>query len=154
MRKPLGEKNYSVSVNAEGLLLPAQENALRDDVARGLQLFSAAMGRTVPEIEDIEVKNFAAAFRLDDSVLAVKDITLRTNFMDLDAALTIFGPRREADASLKAAIGKNKLEMSAAGPLGAPRITPLLSATLAARFKSALAAVENSLLKLFPVTGE
>lgn len=154
MRKPLGEKNYSVSVAAAGLLLPAQENAARDGVARGLELFSAAMGRTVPKIEDIEMGSFAAAFRLDDSVLAVKDIVLRTNFMELDAALTIFGPQRKADASLKAVVGDSKLEMSAAGPLDAPRIKPLLSSTLTAKFKSALAAAENSLLKIFPVTGE
>lgn len=154
IRKPLAEKNYSVSVAAAGLLLPAQESAARDGVARGLELFAAAMGRPVPRIEDIEMSSFAAAFRLDDSVLALKDVALRTNFMDLDAALTIFGPRREADASLKVAIGSNKLEMSAAGPLRAPRIEPLLSSTLSARFKSALAAAENSLLKLFPVTGE
>lgn len=154
LRKPLGEKNYSVSVNAEGLLLPAQENAARDGVARGLELFSAAMGRTVPSIEDIEMNSFTAAFRLDDSVLAVKDIALRTNFIELDAALTIFGPQRKADASLKAVLGDSRLEMSAAGPLDAPRIKPLLSATLTAKFKSALAAAEDSLLKIFPVTGE
>jgi hypothetical protein len=154
MRKPLGEKNYSVSVNAEGLLLPAQESAARDGVARGLELFSAAMGRTVPKIEDIEMRSFAAAFRLDDSVLALKEIALRTNFLELDAALTIFGPQRKADASLKAVVGDSKLEMSAAGPLDAPRIKPLLSSTLTAKFKSALAAAENSLLKIFPVTGE
>jgi len=154
MRKPLGEKNYSVSVAAAGLVLPAQENAARDGVARGLELFSAAMGRTVPKIEDIELSSFTAAFRLDDSVLAVKDIALRTNFMELDAALTIFGPQRKADASLRAVVGDSKLEMSAAGPLGAPRVKPLLSSTLTARFKSALAAAENSLLRIFPVTGE
>jgi hypothetical protein len=154
MRKPLGEKNYSASVAASGLVLPAQENAARDGVARGLELFSAAMGRTVPGIEDIEMGSFAAAFRLDDSVLSVKDIVLRTNFLELDAALTIFGPQRKADASLKAVVGDSKLEMSAVGPLDAPRIKPLLSSTLAARFKSALAAAENSLLRIFPVTGE
>ena len=55
---------------------------------------------------------------------------------------------------LKAVLGDSRLEMSAAGPLDAPRIKPLLSATLTAKFKSALADAENSLLKLFPVTGE
>lgn len=154
LRKPLAEKNYTVTVSAENLLLPAQESAARDGVARGLELFSAAMGKSAPKIEDIEMKSFGAAFRLDDSSLAVKDIKLRTNFLSLDAALAINGPARTAEAGLKAEIGANVIELSAAGPIKNPEIKPLLSATLSKKLKEALAAAEGALLKLFPVTGE
>jgi len=154
LRKPLAEKNYAVSVSAERLLLPAQESAARDGVAKGLALFSAAMGKPAPKIEDIEMESFGAAFRLDDSELAVKDIALRTNFLTLDAALAIDGPAKTADARLKAEIGSSKLELSASGPLNNPELKPLLSATLSAKLKEALLAAENGLLKIFPVTGE
>lgn len=154
LRKPLAEKNYSVSAAAEGLVLPAQESAARDGVAKALELFSAAMGRPAPRIEDIEAGRIAAAFRLDDSVVELKDISLRANFLDLDAGLRIDGPARTADAALKAVIGQNRIELGASGPLKNPQLKPLLSATLAEKLKSALAGAENSLLKLFPVTGE
>jgi hypothetical protein len=154
LRKPLAEKNYSVSVSAADLLLPAQESAARDGVARGLALFSAAMGKPAPKIEDIEMESLSASFRLDDSLLAVKDIALRTNFLNLEAALSIDGQAKTADARLKAEIGSNKLELSAAGPLNNPELKPLLSATLSSKLKEALLGVERSLLKVFPVTGE
>lgn len=153
IRKPLAEKNYLVSLSAKNLLVPANGNKVRDAVAEGLKLFSSAMGRPAPKIEDIEMPSLDASFSLNDSVLALKDISLRTNFADLDAGLTIDGPAKTAAASLKAAIGSNKLEMSASGPMAAPEIKPLLSATLSSKFKASLAAVEDSLLKIFPVTG-
>jgi hypothetical protein len=154
LRKALAYKNYTLTVSAEKLLIPGQENSVKAGVSKGLELFSSAMGRPTPKIEDIEMSELRAAFRLDNSLLFVKDIILRTNFMNLDAALTIDGPARTADASLEADIGANKLRMSAAGPLAAPSIKPLLSYTLSAKFKEALAGIENSLLKIFPVTGE
>lgn len=154
MRKPLAEKNYSASVSATGLLLPAQESAARDGVASGLALLSAATGKPAPKIEDIEMEKLEAAFRLDDSRLAVKDLALRTNFLSLDAALAIDGPAGTADASLKAEIGQNRLDLSASGPLKNPQLKPLLSATLSEKLKAALLDAENSLLKVFPVTGE
>jgi len=154
MRKPIAEKNYSASVSAKGLVVPAQEGAARDRVADALGLFSRAMGKPAPRIEDIEMSSFGAAFALDDSVLSLKDIRLRANFINLDAGLTIYGPARKADASLKAEIGDNELTMSATGAMGNPKIKPLLSGTLAAKFRQALAGAEGALLKLFPVTGD
>jgi len=154
LRKPLAEKNCAVSFSAGGLLVPGQENSARDSVAKGLELFSAAMGKPAPKIEDIEMSELSAAFSLNDSALAIKDLRLRTNFLSLDGALALDGPGKKADAQLRAELGTSRLELSATGPLGAPEIKPLLSATLTARFKSALADLENSLLKLFPVTGE
>ncbi|MBI5744432.1 MAG: hypothetical protein HY952_07780 [Elusimicrobia bacterium] len=153
MRKPLAEKNYSASFSAQNLLVPANGNQVRDGVAKGLDLFSAAMGRSAPRIGDIEASSLSAAFLLNDSALAVKDIALRTNFMDLDARLAIAGHVKTADASLKASIGSSKLEMSASGPMNAPEIKPLLSSTLSSKFKTALNGLEEDLLKLFPVTG-
>jgi len=153
LRKPLAEKNYSLTVSAEKLLIPGRENSVKNSVSKSLDLFSSAMGKPAPKIEDIEMASLAAAFRLDNSVLSVKDIALRTNFINLDASISIDGPAKEADASLEAGIGSNKLKMSASGPLAAPEIKPLLSATLSARFKEALAGIEKSLLKIFPVTG-
>ena len=153
LRKPLADKNYSITVSAENLLVPGHENSIKAAVSKGLDLFSSAMGRPTPKIEDIEMSSLNAAFRLDNSVLSVRDIALRTNFIDLDAAISIDGPAKKADASLEADIGSNKLKMSASGPLAAPEIKPLLSATLSARFKEALAGIESSLLKIFPVTG-
>ncbi len=150
--KPLAEKNYSVTLTAQKLLIPGQENSIRDGVAKGLDLFSAAMGRPAPKIEDIEMSELKAAFRLDDSVLSVSGIALRTNFMNLDAGITIDGPAAKADASLEADIGANKLKMSAAGLMSDPKIKPLLSDTLTTKFKEALANIESSLLKIFPVT--
>ena len=154
IRKPLAQKNYQASLTAEHLLVPANGNKARDAVAEGLKLFSAAMGRSAPKITDMEMSSLSAAFSLDDSVLAVKDVSLRTNFLDLDAGLSINGPAKTSDTSLKVLIGQNKLEMSASGPLAAPEIKPLLSSTLSASFKAALAGAQASLLKIFPVTGE
>ena len=154
LRKPLADKNYYVTVSAERLLVPGRENSVRDSVSKGLNLFSSAMGRAAPKIEDIEMASLNAAFRLDDSRLSVRDITLRTNFIDLDAAISIDGPSKKADASLEAGIGGNKLKMTASGPLSDPRLEPLLSATLSDKFKEALAGIESWLLKTFPVTGD
>ncbi|OGR42892.1 MAG: hypothetical protein A2X35_09670 [Elusimicrobia bacterium GWA2_61_42] len=154
LRKTLAEKNYSVTVVAEKLVVPGQENSVKAGVSKGLALFSSAMGRSAPKIDDIEMASFGAAFRLDNSLLSVKDIALRTNFLNLDASLSIDGPAKTAEASLDADIGNNKLKMSASGPMGSPEIKPLLSATLSAKFKEALANLETGLLKIFPVTGE
>ena len=154
IRKPLPEKNYSVAAAASGLLIPAQEGNARAAVADGLKLFSAAMGKPVPEINDIEAGAISGSLRLDDSVLSLKRLTLRSNFMDLDASMSLDGPEKKSDATLKIAIGGSKFEMSAAGPLNDPRIKPLLSHTLSIKFKSALAGLQTSLLKIFPVTGE
>lgn len=154
MRKPLPERNYSVSASASGLLIPAQEGKARSAVTGGLKLFSTAMGKPVPKIEDIEAGAVSASFRLDDAVLSLKDLTLRSNFMDLDASISINGPAKKADAELKAKIGSSKLRMSASGPMDRPKIKPLLSATLTTRFKAALADIERALLKIFPVTGD
>lgn len=154
MRKPLPERNYAAAVSARGLLVPAQEGGARDRVAEALDLFSKAMGKPAPRIEDIEMSSFRAAFSLDDSVLSLKDIRLRANFIDLDAGLVIYGPAGKADASLTAEIGDNELSMSATGAMGNHKIKPLLSDTLAAKFKQALAGAESALLELFPVTGD
>jgi hypothetical protein len=154
MRKPLPERNYSASVSAKALLVPAQAGGARDRVAEALGLFSKAMGKPAPRIEDIEMSSFGAAFTLDDSVLSLKDIRLRANFINLDAALSIYGPAGKADASLTAEIGDNELSMSAAGPISNPKIKPLLSDTLSAKFRQALTGAEDALLKLFPVTGD
>lgn len=153
MRKPLAEKNYSASFSAEGLRVPSHGNKVRDSVAEGLAMFSAAMGKPAPKIEDIEISSLKAAFSLDDLRLSVKGVELRSNFLELDSSITIFGPEKKADAALKAAIGANRLEMTAAGPMAAPRIKPLLSSTLSSKFKGALASLEAGLLKIFPVTG-
>ncbi len=154
LRKPLAEKNYTGTFSAAGLVVPGQENSARDGVSRGLALFSAAMGKPAPKIEDIEMSEFSAAFRLDNSAVSVKDLKLRTNFLTLDASLAIDGPSRTAQAGLSAEIGASRLAMSASGPLKDPEIKPLLSATLSAKFKEALAGIEAGLLKVFPVTGE
>ena len=154
MLKPLAQRNYSATLTAENLVVPGQENAARDGVSKGLELFSSAMGRSAPKIEDIEMRSLSAAFRLKDSALSVSDIALRTNFMDLDSGITINGPAKTADASIEAVIGSNKLKMAASGPMSAPQIKPVLSDTLSTKFKDALAGIEASLLKNFPVTGE
>ncbi len=154
LRKPLADKNYAAAITAEKLFIPGQENSIKNGVSKSLALFSAAMGRPTPEIEDIEMSSLSASFRLDNSALAFKDVALRTNFMDLSAGLAIDGPAGTASASIDAAIGANKIAMSASGPLASPEIEPVLSSTLAARLKEALRDVENALLKLFPVTGE
>src|SRR3989338_640633 len=154
IRKPLADRNYAVSLTAEKLVIPGQENSVKEGVSRGLALFSAAMGKPAPRIEDIEMSSLTAAFRLDNSALAFKDLALRTNFMDLDAGLSIDGPAKTAEASLKAGIGSSKIKMSASGPMASPRILPALSATLSAKFREALVSIESSLLKTFPITGE
>jgi hypothetical protein len=154
LRKPLADKNYSATLEASGLVVPAQENSARDSVTKGLDLFSAAMGRPAPKIEDIEMPSLKASFKLDNSELAFKDLALRTNFMDMDASLALNGPARTADAALDLAIGQNKIKMAATGPIKEPAISPALSDTLSAKFKESLAGMENGLLKIFPVTGE
>ena len=154
LRKPLADKNYCASLTAKNLFIPGHENSVRNGVSKSLALFSAAMGRPVPKIEDIEMSSLKAAFKLDNSALAFNNMKLCTNFMDLSAGLAIDGPGKTAEASLDASIGPNKIKMSASGPMASPRILPALSATLSARFREALVNIENSLLKTFPVTGE
>lgn len=154
IRKPVADKNYTVSLNAEKLVIPGQETSIKEGISKGLALFSAAMGKAAPKIEDIEMSSLKAAFRLDDSALSFKDLALRTNFMDLDAGLSIAGPARTAEASLDAAIGPNKIRMSASGPMKAPRLKPALSDTLSKKFKEAILNIETGLLKTFPITGE
>lgn len=154
LRKPLADKNYSVALDAEKLVIPEQETSIKEGVSKGLALFSAAMGRPAPKIEDIEMSSLKASFRLDNSVLALKDLELRTNFMDLSAGLAIDGPAKTAEAAIDAAIGSSRIKISASGPMAAPRLMPALSATLTAKLKEALAQAENGLLKIFPVTGE
>jgi len=112
------------------------------------------MGKQAPKIEDIEISSFKGAFRLDDNKLAVKDLELRTNFMDLDGKIEIDGPAKTADAGLNLNIGSNKIELAATGPMAEPVIKPALSVTLSSKFKEALAGLEHSLLARFPVTGE
>jgi hypothetical protein len=154
MRKPLAEKNYSVSVDADGLLIPVLGAAASEKVSDAMGLFSRITGKPLPPVEDYEVSSFKAAFSLHDSRLAFRDVSLRSNFISVDAALAIDGPAKAAEAGFKADLNGSRLDLSAAGPLGRPVIKPLLSATLEAKLKEALEAMENSLLKLFPVTGE
>ncbi len=154
VRKPLAEKNYSLSLEAEQLLIPGAENSVRAGVSKGLELFSAVAGRTAPKIEDIEVPELKAALTLKDSVLYVKDVSMRANFLNLDASLRIDGPAKKADAEVKAETGGHSLGLSASGPMSAPEIKPLMSSALAARLKDALAGIESGLLKFFPVTGD
>lgn len=154
MRKALAEKNYSFDLSAENLLVPAQENSMRDSVTEYLQMFSSAMGKPAPRIEDIEMASLKGSFRLDDNKLAVKDLALRTNFMDLDGKLELDGPAKTAEAGLNLNIGSNKIELAASGPMAEPVIKPALSITLSSKLKEALAGLEKSLLARFPVTGE
>ena len=154
LRKTLAEKNYSVSLSAENLLIPGQETSIRDNVSKGLDLFSAAMGRPTPKINDIEMSSLKAEFRLDRSVLEFKNLALRTNFLEMDAGLAINGPAKTADTSIDLSIGTNKIKMSASGPMSEPVLTPALSDTLSEKFKGSLSDIETSLLKTFPVTGE
>ncbi|HNW43718.1 MAG TPA: hypothetical protein PKI19_04385 [Elusimicrobiales bacterium] len=152
LRKTLAEKNYSINLTAEKLLVPGLENSVKDSVSKGLAMFAAAMGKPEPKIDDIEMSSLKVSFKLDDSVLSIGDIALRTNFMNLDSGISINGPAGTADASLEAEIGANKLKMSASGPMTNPEIKPLLASTLAAKFKQSLAEIEAALLQLFPVT--
>jgi len=155
LRKPLAEKNYSVSVSAEKLLAPTLDSSASARIAEAMYLFCRIMGRPAPPVvEDYELHSLNAGFTLNDSKLSFKDVSIKTNFMDLDAALGIDGPAKTADARLKADIGGNKLELSAAGPLKNPELKPLLSATLAEKLRAALFGAEDSLLKIFPVTGD
>ncbi len=154
MRKPLADKNYTAGLTAENLLIPAQENSVKAGVSKGLELFSAAMGRPAPKIEDVEMSSLKASFRLNNSALALKDLELRTNFLNLDSAIAIDGPAKTAEAVIDAAIGGNKIKMSASGPMASPVIRPALSDTLSEKFKQALVSIEDSLLKIFPVTGD
>lgn len=154
IRKPLAEKNYSVDVEAAGLLVPALGGAASAKVSDAMHLFGRITGKPLPVVEDYRADSFKASFSLDDSRLALKGLELRTNFISLDAALAIDGPARTADAAFKADLNGSRLDLSASGPLASPVIKPLLSATLDAKLKESLLAAENSLLKLFPVTGD
>lgn len=155
LRKPLAEKNYSVSAAAEGLLVPSLGGAAGAGLSDGMTLFARIMGHPAPQpVEDYKVSSFKAAFALRGSRVAVKDLEFRSNFIDLGASLSIDGPAKTADAALKAVIARDKIELSASGPLDKPAIKPLLSATLETRLKAALASLERSLLNIFPVTGE
>ncbi|MHB0995480.1 MAG: AsmA family protein [Elusimicrobiales bacterium] len=154
IRKPLAERNYSVTVEAGGLLVPKLGSAASARVSDAMNLFSRITGKPLAAVEDYEADSFKASFSLDDSRLELKDLALRANFISLDASLAIDGPARTAQAGLKADLGKTSLDITASGPLDRPVIKPLLSSTLDAKLKEALLAAEKSLLKIFPVTGE
>ncbi len=154
MRKPLAEKNYSVAAAAEGILVPSLDSAASEKVSEAMLLFSKITGKPLPPVEDYRVDSLKASFYLNDSKLAFRDVSLRTNLISLDAALAIDGPAKTAEAALKAELNGSKLDLSASGPLYKPQLRPLLAATLDAKLKEALRGAENSLLKVFPVTGE
>ncbi len=154
IRKPLAERNYSVTAEAGGLVVPKLGSDASARVSDAMNLFSRITGKPLPVVEDYEADSFKASFFLDDSRLELKDMALRANFISLDASLAIDGPARTAQAGLKADLGKTSLDITASGPLDRPVIKPLMSATLDAKLKEALLAAVNSLLKIFPVTGE
>lgn len=154
IRESLPEKNYSLEAAAEDLLVPSHDNEAAARISGALRLFSRVTGRPLPPESDFRAGSLKAAFSLKNSRLSLSGVSLRSGPLSLDGSLTIDGRSKAAEASLDAALGGGKLSLSAAGPLARPEIKPLLSATLEAGLRKGLAALENSLLRIFPVTGE
>ncbi len=154
IRRPLPEKNYSVDAAAADLLVPAHDSQTAGRIAGALRLLSRVTGRQLSFRSDFRAGSLKAAFSLKGSSLSLSGVSLRSDPLSLDAALTINGGARTAEAALDAALGGGRLNLSASGPLARPEIRPLLSSTLEAELRKGLAALENWLLRIFPVTGE
>lgn len=145
MRSKTREKNYSARLEAENLYIPGSENSARQTLTKGLELFSAVMGKPVPRIYDIEVQRLKAAFSFRNSAISFKDIKLDSNFINLSADLAFDSAARSVNSRLEAKIGPNGLKLAAIGPLARPEITPALSTTLNGKLTAAL----KSLNELF-----
>ncbi len=154
IRRPLPDKNYSVDAAAADLLVPAHDSEAAGSIAEALRLFSRVTGRQLPAGGDFKAGSLKAALSLKGSSLCLSGVSLRSDPFSLDAALEIDGKARTAEARLDAALGGGRLNLSASGPLARPEIKPLLSSTLEAELRKGLTALENSLLRIFPVTGE
>ena len=154
MDKPAREKNYTAGLKAEGLFIPAQSGGVKRSVNAALELLSQVMGKTTPRVEDIELAGLALDFALNDGVLRVKRLDLDTNFLVLKNEYALNGPARTVDARFAAQIGHNKLELTAKCPIDRPVILPPMSVTLNRKLTEAVRAVNNALLKIFPIVEE
>lgn len=152
--KPAPEKNYTAGLKAEGLFIPAQSGGVKRSVNAAMELLSQVMGKTTPRVEDIEMKNLALDFTLNDGVLSVKRLDLDTNFLVLNDEYELNGPARTVNMRFAAQIGKNKLELTAKGPMDRPEILPAMSVTLNRKLTDAVRGINAALLKTFPITEE
>lgn len=154
MRSKAGEKNYSARLEAEKLFIPGSETSAKRTLTGGLELFSAVMGKSVPRIEDIEVKDIKAAFSLKNSVISLKNIEIDSNFLNLKADLAFDGAARSTESRLEAKSGPNELKLTAIGPLARPEITPVFSETLNKKLVSALNSLSELFFSYFSLNGE
>ena len=149
IRSKTKEKNYSARLEAENLFIPGSENSGLKTLTKGLEFFSAVMGKPVPRIEDIEAQKLKAVFSLKNSVISLKDIKIDSNFLNLNADLAFDSAARSTESRLEARIGPNKLKFAAVGPLAGPEITPELSTTLNEKLTSALKSLNELLFNYF-----
>ena len=149
---PVAEKNYIARFSAEGLVIPEDDPYIYDKVPQYLKLFAAAVGRPAPVIKDAEIHSIKGHFSLENNKMDLQDLSLRSNFMELDGGMKIDGRAQSSAASASVSIGKNNVKLYISGDMNNPVLKPLLSETLAKKLKQAYMDFQTFVLNYFPVT--
>jgi hypothetical protein len=152
MNKPAAGMNYAAHLTAEGLFIPEQSGGASASVNAALRTLSSVMGKEAPPVEDIELESLALDLALKDGALRVTHLSMDTNFLNVGAEYELNGPARSVAIRFGARAGKNKLDLTARGPMDAPEIAPALSATLDRKLTGVIRDINHFLLKIFPVT--
>ncbi len=152
MNKPAAEMNYTAHLTAEGLFIPEQSGGASASVNAALRTLSSVMGKEAAPVGDIELESLALDLALKDGALRVTHLSMDTNFLDVGAEYELNGPARSVEIRFGARAGKNKLDLTARGPMNAPQIAPAMSATLNRKLTAAIRGINAFLLKIFPVT--
>lgn len=152
INKPASEKNYAAHLTAEGLFIPQQSGGASAAVNAALRALSSVMGKEAPPVEDIELESLALDLALKNSALRVTRLSAATNFLDFGAEYELNGPVRSVNIRFGARAGKNKLDITASGPMDAPVIAPAMSATLDRKLTKTIRDINQFILKAFPIT--
>jgi hypothetical protein len=152
MEKPAAEMNYAAHLTAEGLFIPEQSGGASASVNSALRTLSSVMGKETHRVEDIVLESLALDLALKDGALRLTHLSIDTNFLDIGAEYELNGPARSVDIRFAARAGKNKLDLTARGPMDNPEITPAMSATLDRKLTGIIRGINSFLLKIFPVT--
>lgn len=150
--RPVAGKNYISRFSAEGLLIPEDDPYIYDKVPQYLKLFAAAVGRPAPVIKDAEIHSVKGHFSLENNTIELQNMSLRSNFMELDGGMKIDGGTETSVASAAVLIGKNNVKLHISGNMNNPVLKPLLSETLAKKLKQSYMDFQKFVLGYFPVT--
>jgi uncharacterized protein involved in outer membrane biogenesis len=154
MDLPTARKNYSARLTAEKLFVPEQSCGLSAAVNAAMGTLSSVMGKETPAVKDVELENLTLDLALRDGTLRVKRLSMNTSFLDAETEYELNGTSRSVSIRFAARTGRNKLDLTASGPMDNPRIAPAMCATLNRKLTGMIRGINSALLKIFPVTHE